>query len=407
MTLRTIDLPEFVLHSDRLGGPGNSACESYWAGLQYIPDTVVDQSLDPFSEAYVLQQLDLYREMSGRRFDQSSNEHTSIDVDTHVAAINPYNHGYPSGLAQHVERLSRAIRLGGPPNGSRFLDMGCGWGLSSEVAAYCGLAVTAVDINPDFVELVNRRAARFGHNIAARQGSFDGFESVDRYAMILFYECFHHALRPWDLLKRMARHLEPNGRIVLAGEPINDIWWKHWGLRLDPLSVYCIHKFGWLESGWSAGFLAASFQRAGLSMQISNHPEGEIGFTVVGTRTEIGQISADEIARLWQNEGWIPEAGYMTNTGAARLLVPSPAESSTISFGFRNFRERPLHLEIANASGKIAERDIPTGRSRVEIEAVQASDVLSFTGEIWEPGLELGNGDFRRISMHLEDVIFM
>ncbi|HWI84938.1 MAG TPA: class I SAM-dependent methyltransferase, partial [Sphingomonas sp.] len=257
--------------------------------MEYRSDIVVDQSLDPFGEDYVGQQLALYREMSGREFNQQSNEHTTFDVATHVAAINPYDHGSPGGLAQHIERLSRAIRFGAPPRGGRFLDMGCGWGLSSEVAAYCGLAVTAVDVNPDFVDLVNRRAERLGLNIAARQGEFDTFESDDRFAMILFYECFHHALRPWTLLARMARLLAPEGRIVLAGEPINSHWWTHWGLRLDPLSVYCIHKFGWLESGWSAEFLKSSFQRAGLSVQISDHPEGEIGFTVIGRRTTTGR----------------------------------------------------------------------------------------------------------------------
>jgi 2-polyprenyl-3-methyl-5-hydroxy-6-metoxy-1,4-benzoquinol methylase len=406
MYLRTSDLPQFVAQSDQLGGPGNPACEQYWEDIEFRPDIVVDQSLDPFSEDYVGQQIALYREMSGRDFDQLSNEHTNFEVDKHVAAINPYDHGSPGGLAQHVERLSRAIRFGAPPRGSRFLDMGCGWGLSSEVAAYCGLSVTAVDVNPDFVNLVNRRAARLNHNITAQQGAFDTFESDDRFAMIMFYECFHHALRPWDLLTRMARHLEPEGRIVLAGEPINNHWWTHWGLRFDPLSVYCIHKFGWLESGWSAEFLKASFQRAGLTVRISDHREGEIGCTVIGTRTKIGRIGASEVGQLWQHEGWIVEDGYMTSTGNSKLFVPFPAESRMVSLGFQNFRQKPLHVTISNGESVIVERDIPSGRSNIEISMEQAKGNLTLVGEIWVPDIEQGNGDNRRISMHLEDVTF-
>lgn len=407
MLLRTKDLPEFVAESDRLGGPGNPACEQYWAGTEYRPDIVVDQSLDPFSEAYVSQQLILYREMSGRDFDQLSNEHTSLDVDKHAAAVNPYDHGSPGGLAQHIERLSRAIRLGAPPRGSRFLDMGCGWGLSSEVAAYCGLAVTAVDVNPDFVDLVNRRASRLGHDIKAQQGTFDTFESDQRFAMILFYECFHHALRPWDLLSRMARHLEPEGRIVLAGEPINSYWWKHWGLRLDPLSVYCIHKFGWLESGWSTEFLMAAFQRAGLTVRISDHPENEIGFTVIGSRTKIGKVEANDIGQLWQHKGWLCDVGYMVCLGDSELLIPALANSRTVSLGIVNFRGKPIHLALSNSAGVICERDLPPGRSEIEISAEAANDTLTFTGEIWVPDQELGNGDKRPISMHLQDVTFL
>jgi len=400
--LRTSELPEFVKRSDQLGGPGQPDCERYWQNIEYRPDIVVDQSLDPFSEAYVGQQLALYREMSGRDFDQLSNEQTSLDVDTHVAAINPYNHGTPGILAQHIERLSRAIRYASPPLGGPMLDMGCGWGLSSEVAAYCGLAVTAVDVNKDFVDLVNRRAARFGHNITARHGTFDTFESDDRFAMILFYECFHHALRPWDLLARMARHLAPAGKIVMAGEPINDAWWKHWGLRLDPLSVYCIHKFGWLESGWSADFLKAAFRRARLTVEIISHPEGEIGPIVVGGRATIGSIGAAEIGRLWEHDGWMVEAEYMASKGDSRLRLQFPAESRVVSLGLQNFRTKPLHVAIGNGQKILVERDVEPGRTEIEIVVDQVQDgLVTLAAEIWVPDDEQGNGDKRKISIHL------
>lgn len=407
MILRTIDLPQFVAESDRLGGPGNPECERYWAGLEYRPDMIVDQSLDPFSEDYVDQQLALYREMSGRDFDQLSNEHTTLDVAKHVAAINPYDHAFPGGLAQHMERLTRAIRFGAPRRGGRLLDMGCGWGLSSEIAAYCGLSVTAVDVNPDFVELVNRRAARLNLDIKAQQGEFDTFESGDRFAMILFYECFHHALRPWDLLARIMRHLEPDGRIVLAGEPINSLWWVNWGLRLDPLSVYCIHKFGWFESGWSVDFLATAFHRAGLTAKISDHPEGEIGFTVIGTLPKLGRVAANEIGALWQHDGWMIESEYMTSRGESRLFVPFPAESTVARLGLQNFRGRPIHLKVTSGEAVLFEQDLPPGRTDVQIRAEQARGRLSFTGDIWVPAEELGTADDRRLSMHLEDVTFL
>jgi 2-polyprenyl-3-methyl-5-hydroxy-6-metoxy-1,4-benzoquinol methylase len=406
MILSTKDLPEFVAHSDRLGGPGNPSCEAYWEGLEYRPDLVVDQSLDPFGEDYVEQQLALYREMSGRDFDQLTNEHTILEVDKHVAAINPYDHGSPGGLAQHIERLSRAIRLGAPPRGSRFLDMGCGWGLSSEIAAYCGLSVTAVDVNPDFVNLVNRRAQRLGHDIVAQQGTFDTFESDHRFSMILFYECFHHALRPWTLLDRMARHLMPGGRIVLAGEPINSYWWTHWGMRLDPLSVYCIHKFGWLESGWSVEFLDRCLKRAGLFVQIADHPESEVGFTVVGTNQQIGHVGADDIARSWHHQGWFVESGFMASTGDSKLLVPVPDGSRKVTLCFQNFRHRPLHVTIRNDKDTLVDQDIPLGRSLIDLAASQAHGMLNLTGDKWVPDIDQGNGDTRQISMHLEEVYF-
>ncbi len=406
MVMRTRDLPEFIAQSDRLGGPGNPACDRYWSGIEYRHDTIVDQSLDPFSDAYVHQQLALYREMSGRDFDQSTNEHTSLDVDKHVAAVNPYDHGAPGGLALHVERLSRAIRLGAPARGSRFLDMGCGWGLSSEVAAYCGLDVTAVDVNPDFVELVRRRADRFGHTITATTGTFDTFESDDRFAMILFYECFHHALRPWTVLERMARHLAPDGRIVLAGEPINDIWWTHWGLRQDPLSVYCIHKFGWLESGWSAGFLAACFERVGLSCQILSDLAGEPGPTVVGRRVLISRLGADEVSGKWKHTGWFVNPGYLVSTDVSSLFIPVPDNSKTVSLGLQNFRGRGIRVSIVNEDRTIITRNLTPGRNDVDIQINAKQAKLIVSAETWVPAEECNNGDYRRIGIHLQDVSF-
>lgn len=406
MLLKTSDLPDFIAKSDQLGGPGHPACELYWQEIEYRPDIIVDQSLDPFGEDYVGQQVALYQEMSGRDFDQLSNEHCTLDVDHHAAAINPYDHGSPSALALHIERLSRAIRFGAVPLGGKVLDMGCGWGLSSEIAAFCGLAVTSVDVNQDFVNLVNRRAARMNHNILAMHGSFDTFESEQRFEMILFYECFHHALRPWELLARMARHLTPTGRIILAGEPINDIWWKHWGLRLDPLSVYCIRKFGWLESGWSAQFLKASFDRAGLAVQLADHQEGEIGSTVIGTRTALGRLGADDIARLWQHTGWQVDGRYMISSGNSRLTAPFPAGSKAITLGLQNFRPKPLRVLIGNSEGVIVERDVLPGRSDIEIGVKQAHTGLTVSTETWVPDEELANGDHRRIGIHLEEVVF-
>lgn len=406
MELRTEDLPAFVEESDRRGGPGSKECDAYWQGLTFRPHFQVDQTLDPFSDAYVEQQLALHAEISNRPFDQSANEHTVLDIDRHANAPNPYDHGQPGGLALHIERLSRALRFGDPRRGSRFLDMGCGWGLSAEVAAYCGLEITAVDVNPDFVELVNRRAQRSAAPIAAQQGMFDTFESEQRFSMILFYECFHHALRPWELLGRMKRHLELDGRIVLAGEPINDFWWKHWGLRLDLLSVYCIHKHGWLESGWTADFLRQCFEREGLLVRIIDHPDSDVGPTVVGSRPKIGRMSATEVGAVWQHAGWIVEAGFMTGLGESDLNVTFPAESEAIVLGFHNFHARPIRVAILNHDRQVLERELPPGRSEVELARADAAGYLHVSSEVWVPQEVHGNGDTRRISIHLEDVTF-
>ena len=108
------DLDAFVQQSDALGGPGSVACNAYWEPISYIPNVLVDEALDPFSDDYVNQQLAVYAELSGRPFNQAINEHSVIDVDTHIFAVNPYNHPSPGELALHLHRLSRALRQAAP-----------------------------------------------------------------------------------------------------------------------------------------------------------------------------------------------------------------------------------------------------------------------------------------------------
>lgn len=59
-----------------------------------------------------------------------------------------------------MQIAERDLRYAKPRRGETVMDMGCGWGLSSELAAYLGLTVIGVDVNPSFVRLVNERAKR-------------------------------------------------------------------------------------------------------------------------------------------------------------------------------------------------------------------------------------------------------
>jgi 2-polyprenyl-3-methyl-5-hydroxy-6-metoxy-1,4-benzoquinol methylase len=290
-------LEQFVATSDSFGGPGSPACEKFWADFSYSATYRVNQKLDPFSEAYVAEQIKLHEEISGRTYDVHQHEETVFDVERHIAATNPYDHPDPRALAIHVQRLSRALRYAKPRRGEVLLDMGCGWGLSSELAAYLGLTVIGVDVNPSFVRLVNERAKRLGHAISAVASTFEDFNAVQPFDIALVYECLHHSVRPWVVICRLAEDLQIGGRLVLAGEPVNDIWWKHWGLRLDALSVYCVRNFGWFESGWSIRFIEEVLYRSGLIPKSHLDNDPEIGYTIVAEKTVTGRKEANSVLR--------------------------------------------------------------------------------------------------------------
>lgn len=168
-------LDTFVRTSDEQGGLNSLGCTVHWRNLTYKFLVIVNEMLDPFGSEYMTAQLDLYYELSGRILDQAANEQCRFNMPAHVVAANPYGSYDPAAAALHTCRLSRAIMAARPRSGAQVLDMGCGWGLSSEFAAYLGLNVTGVYINPDFVSLVNQRAALRGVQVKAVNATFDDY----------------------------------------------------------------------------------------------------------------------------------------------------------------------------------------------------------------------------------------
>lgn len=397
------DLPDFVARIDSLGGPGDPRVEEHWRHVSYAPVTQVDTSLDPLGPEYLEAQLALYREISGRELDQFVNEHTIFDRPLHVRARNPYNHGDPSALATQLVQLATAMRLARPRRGARLVDLGCGWGLSSELAAYLGLEVEAVDINREFVSLVQERSERYGYGVRAVHASFDTYVAEDPVDMFLFYECLHHAVEPWKLLARLATMLAPGGKIVACGEPINSSWWPHWGLRLDPLSVYCIHKHGWFESGWSQDFLIRCFDRALLNVQFVTDPDPIIGQFAIASKDAV--LNAEWLSRNATITGGTLDGHYIVAGEAMELRLRTPLNPGRSGIVIQNFRPSPVRTRLRRDGGPAMMLTLVPGENRLPIEELDDGTVLHFESETWRPSEEIGNLDTRRLAFHVSGVV--
>ena len=315
------DLDAFVATIDAMGGMGWPAVDALLARVAYAPRTVVDTSLDPFSPEYAAQQLALYSEIAARPLDQTVNEFTWVDVPRHASAPNSYDHGAPAILSEHWLRLSAALRMANPARGQWLLDMGCGWGLSSELMAQAGLNVLAMDVNPKFIELVTQRTKRLGLPIHPALGEFESYTPPHPVDVVLFYECLHHAPRPWFVLARLATFLNRHrgAQFLLAGEPIQSHWWPHWGMRLDAGSIYVMRKFGWFESGWSMEFILRCLAAAGVEPRLGQ-TDGLGDVIAAGDATGLG---LSWLGRLASFDGLTPDGGQ------ACLLAPQ----ASVRFG--------------------------------------------------------------------------
>ncbi|MEM8705832.1 MAG: class I SAM-dependent methyltransferase [Actinomycetota bacterium] len=264
--VHTADLDAFVVEYDDRHRLDPAAAAAWLADFELRHDTQVDVSLDGFSDEYRRQQLALYREISGRDLDQEVNELLDLWVPSVVDHVNPYNSDDPQRVAHHARTILTTILVADLPPAARVLDMGCGWGISSEMFAYSGCEVTAVDVNADLLAAVQQRAAVRNYPITTVHSTFDAFTADTAFDLVFFFECLHHAVDVAALLGRLADNVAPGGKIAVAGEPIQATWWPTWGMRLDPVSVHDMRKLGWFESGWSESHLRACFERAGFEL---------------------------------------------------------------------------------------------------------------------------------------------
>jgi len=248
--------------------------------MEFKYSTYIDQELDPFSPQYFDQQIALYREITQRELDQWTGELHPVDVPSLVMTANPLGLRNVAFIAEHVRAISSMLTFCNLSDSPKILDLGAGHGLSSEVLAFCGCTVHAVDIDPKLSELSDLRAARRGLDIRRSVLSYDDLSSIEpnTYNAAFFFQSFHHSLKPWVLIETLKSKLVEGGVIAFTGEPIQ-AFWRNWGLRLDQESLYVARKFGWFESGWSHEFLRKCFQRSGFHLKFLNggHGGGHVG----------------------------------------------------------------------------------------------------------------------------------
>ena len=400
-TITSKQLDEFVRLSDSVGGPFSPGFSERWARFSYQPSTRVDQDLDPYSQEYMNNQLDLYRELSGRSIDQTANEHTQFEIEPLINAHNAMNSHASDVLAREYFQISSATLLARLPAQPRILDMGSGWGITSEFFALLGAKVTAVDINADFVELLRRRANRLKYDIDVVCSSFEEFVTSSVFDGIFFFQCFHHAIKPWELIGRLANFLRPDGKFMLAGEPVQNHWWKSWGLRLDPTSIYCIRKFGWFESGWSEPFLIDMFNRAGFWVNYKPQEDQQSPIIVAERRKTL--FSAD----IQQGcIGWIREADYLVSQGNCFLHLNAPKYASEMILTIFNFRPKVINLNIVSDDKLVTSIILDCGENKVRLKNVMKPTTYQFASEKWKPSIETGSADNRLISFHLHSIDF-
>jgi 2-polyprenyl-3-methyl-5-hydroxy-6-metoxy-1,4-benzoquinol methylase len=234
---------------------------------------------DPFSPAYQDFQMSLYQRLSGREY-TPANEKTKFDTAAADQRPFPYNTGSCRTTGFFTMAVGYLLFCLDLQPGARVLEFGPGWGNTTMAMAMTGLDVTAVDIEPDFCDLLRLRAQRHGVDVKVVNADFMWAEQVtEPYDAVVFFECFHHCSDHRRLLAAMDRALKPEGRIYFASEPITRDFPVPWGLRTDGESLWAIRTNGWMELGFNETYFREALRRAGWTVE--RHAMPDIGWAAV------------------------------------------------------------------------------------------------------------------------------
>jgi len=237
--------------------------------------------LDPASPEYRLREVKLYEWIAGKPY-APSNDITRFDVDAATRRPFPYYTKSARGVGDQLIAIGFVIKMLDLPAGSSVLEFGPGWGTLTVALARMGYDVTAVDIAPDFLELVRRRAAQEDCDIKLIEGDFEIVTTLERtFDAVVFFESFHHC---FDHRALIARLKDVTKRVIFAGEPITNEFDEPWGIRLDGESLWAMRRNGWFECGFREDYFVGLLEGEGWHVTKHHCKDTPAGVVFVATR---------------------------------------------------------------------------------------------------------------------------
>ncbi|WP_428375310.1 class I SAM-dependent methyltransferase [Lichenicoccus sp.] len=246
---------------------------------------------DPFSEEYRDFQVRLHERICGRPY-SPKNERTHFDLAAYRDRPYPYYLESLPTAGEYLLAIAFMVRMMDLPPNARVLEFGPGWGETTITLALLGVQVTAVDIEPNFCEMLCHRAAQNRVDIEVVEADFFWAESVtEPYDAVLFFESFHHCHDHLRLLRALQTAVKPEGQIIFGAEPIVPGYNIPWGISMDGHALWSMRNFGWLELGFNEEYFKAALSRTGWSAE--KHKSGDVPFATAWRARRLAPELAD------------------------------------------------------------------------------------------------------------------
>lgn len=357
---------------------------------------------DPYSPEYAQAQLEYYHQLSGRTsYQVATNERSHFDVESAVRIPFPYSTQSPATVGDQLLAQGFLIRTMNLPTGARIVEFGPGWGNLTIQLAQMGYKVTAVDIEPNFTDLIARRAQALGLDITIAQQEMLEFEPAELYDAAIFFESFHHCTDHLRMLERLHDMLHLDGQVFFSAEPIGEFALP-WGfVRTDGLTLWSIRHQGWFELGFDTSYFLRTLLRLGWTPR--HHTNGLSHYTSAFAarkshrRYDMADLALppDEAA-TWH----AAEAGHCFTTAHSIMSCDQRTPVAGLELCLSNPAPFAVVLTIG-AGTTIHQVELPAHTEqatyRIAIRGWQGQ--LRLSSPTWVPAQVLGNSDQRALGV--------
>lgn len=151
----------------------------------------------------------------------------------------PFGHD-PRYTARLLIDFAYVVRLLDLHAGVSLVELGCGSGWMTRLAARQGVHAEGYDISPQMIEIARAEAEREGLDVPFAAGDYEELDLGGRFDACLLYDALHHSPRADLVFATARRALKPGGRLLLA-EPN----WKHRYQGRQAVEEYGVTEHGY------------------------------------------------------------------------------------------------------------------------------------------------------------------
>ena len=211
------------------------------------------------------------------------------------------------------------------------------------------------------------------------------------------------------LFDKLAKVLNPGGKVFFAAEPINDGFPSPWGVRLDGESLWAIRDNGWLELGFQESYFVRTLQRTGWVAKKHVNPGTHLGVVfearLANGRYEMStfDLSPDEDAS-WATADTPGGPVHRFSARRSEITLEHGKECGSVIIEATNYSPRELQFAVEHGRNRV--EGAAEAHSELTISVPYDPDAtrLVIECETWRPSELLGTQDPREIAIGIRTI---